>query len=184
MLGVKLLGAALADGPPLGYPRPHERGHPHSNDYRAGQPSRCRATIATALRLATDVAAQKLAHEKPGQTLQATALVHEAYLRLVGGGTPQRWDSRRHFFAAAEAMRRILDGKDAGPESHDDENHCHRARAPAARSPAWRDPRDNRRPIAQSLRHSQRRSGFGLLCCIARATGTSARGMNQHGVQR
>jgi RNA polymerase sigma factor (TIGR02999 family) len=54
-------------------------------------------------------AAQRLAQEKPGQTLQATALVHEAYLRLVGGETPRRWDSRRHFFAAcAEAMRRIL----------------------------------------------------------------------------
>src|SRR5262249_36975384 len=55
------------------------------------------------------LAAQKLAHEQPGQTLQATALVHEAYLRLLGGETPQRWDGRRHFFAAAaEAMRRIL----------------------------------------------------------------------------
>src|SRR5262245_55803930 len=55
------------------------------------------------------LAAQRLAQEKPGQTLQATALVHEAYLRLVGGETPQRWDGRRHFFAAAaEAMRRIL----------------------------------------------------------------------------
>src|SRR5438105_7731394 len=55
------------------------------------------------------LAAQKLAHERPGQTLQATALVHEAYLRLVGTGTGQRWDSRGHFFAAAaEAMRRIL----------------------------------------------------------------------------
>jgi RNA polymerase sigma factor (TIGR02999 family) len=55
------------------------------------------------------LAAQKLAQEKPGQTLQATALVHEAYLRLVGGETDQHWDSRRHFFAAAaEAMRRIL----------------------------------------------------------------------------
>jgi RNA polymerase sigma factor (TIGR02999 family) len=55
------------------------------------------------------LAAQKLAQEKPGQTLQATALVHEAYLRLVGGETSQRWDSRRHFFAAAaEAMRRLL----------------------------------------------------------------------------
>jgi RNA polymerase sigma factor (TIGR02999 family) len=55
------------------------------------------------------LAAQKLAHEQPGQTLQPTALVHEAYLRLVGGETPQRWDGRRHFFAAAaEAMRRIL----------------------------------------------------------------------------
>jgi len=55
------------------------------------------------------LAARKLAQEKPGQTLQATALVHEAYLRLVGGGTEVRWDSRGHFFgAAAEAMRRIL----------------------------------------------------------------------------
>jgi RNA polymerase sigma factor (TIGR02999 family) len=55
------------------------------------------------------LAAQRLAHEQPGQTLQATALVHEAYLRLVGAGQCQRWDSRRHFFAAvAEAMRRIM----------------------------------------------------------------------------
>ena len=55
------------------------------------------------------LAAQKLAQEKPGQTLQATALVHEAYLRLVGTGTEPHWDNRRHFFAAAaEAMRRIL----------------------------------------------------------------------------
>jgi RNA polymerase sigma factor (TIGR02999 family) len=55
------------------------------------------------------LAAQKLALEKPGQTLQATALVHEAYLRLVGSEPVQRWDSRGHFFAAAaEAMRRIL----------------------------------------------------------------------------
>jgi RNA polymerase sigma factor (TIGR02999 family) len=65
------------------------------------------------------LAAAKLAHEKPGHTLQATALVHEAYLRLVGpmasggreapGASERRWDSRGHFFAAAaEAMRRIL----------------------------------------------------------------------------
>jgi RNA polymerase sigma factor (TIGR02999 family) len=55
------------------------------------------------------LAAQRLAHEPPGQTLEATALVHEAYLRLVGKGEEQRWDSRGHFFAAAaEAMRRIL----------------------------------------------------------------------------
>jgi RNA polymerase sigma factor (TIGR02999 family) len=59
------------------------------------------------------LAAQKLAHEKPGQTLQATALVHEAYTRLVGGTAADcrepRWDSRGHFFAAcAEAMRRVL----------------------------------------------------------------------------
>jgi RNA polymerase sigma factor (TIGR02999 family) len=55
------------------------------------------------------LAAQKLAQEKPGQTLQATALVHEAYLRLVGRTDEEKWDSRGHFFAAAaEAMRRIL----------------------------------------------------------------------------
>jgi RNA polymerase sigma factor (TIGR02999 family) len=55
------------------------------------------------------LAAQKLAQEKPGQTLQATALVHEAYLRLVGPGQEPPWDGRGHFFAAAaEAMRRIL----------------------------------------------------------------------------
>jgi RNA polymerase sigma factor (TIGR02999 family) len=55
------------------------------------------------------LAAQRLAQEKPGQTLQATALVHEAYIRLVGVDQAQRWDSRGHFFsAAAEAMRRIL----------------------------------------------------------------------------
>src|SRR5262245_47943757 len=63
------------------------------------------------------MAARKLAHEKPGQTLQATALVHEAYLRLAGDqgpttkdqGPKPQWNSRGHFFAAAaEAMRRIL----------------------------------------------------------------------------
>jgi RNA polymerase sigma factor (TIGR02999 family) len=55
------------------------------------------------------LAGQKLAHEKPGQTLQATALVHEAYLRLVEGDKTPHWNSRGHFFAAcAEAMRRIL----------------------------------------------------------------------------
>jgi RNA polymerase sigma factor (TIGR02999 family) len=55
------------------------------------------------------LAAQKLAHEKPGQTLEATALVHEAYVRLVDVEKAQHWNSRGHFFAAAaEAMRRIL----------------------------------------------------------------------------
>src|SRR5260370_33020897 len=55
------------------------------------------------------LAAEKLAQEKPGQTLQATALVHEAYVRLVDQEEAQRWNSRGHFFAAAaEAMRRIL----------------------------------------------------------------------------
>jgi len=55
------------------------------------------------------LAATRLANEKPGQTLQATALVHESYLRLVGSELTQQWDGRGHFFvAAAEAMRRIL----------------------------------------------------------------------------
>jgi RNA polymerase sigma factor (TIGR02999 family) len=55
------------------------------------------------------LAAAKLAQEKPGQTLQATALVHDAYVRLVDVEQAQRWDSRGHFFsAAAEAMRRIM----------------------------------------------------------------------------
>jgi RNA polymerase sigma factor (TIGR02999 family) len=74
------------------------------------------------------LAAQKLAHEKPGQTLDATALVHEAYVRLVEGGKegPPRasdpgWSNRRHFFAAAaEAMRRILveNARRKGREKH------------------------------------------------------------------
>jgi RNA polymerase sigma factor (TIGR02999 family) len=55
------------------------------------------------------LAAARMANEKPGQTLTATALVHEAYLRLVGGDQPRDWNGRGHFFAAAaEAMRRIL----------------------------------------------------------------------------
>ena len=55
------------------------------------------------------LAAARMADEKPGQTLQATALVHEAYVRLVGGAQPADWNGRGHFFAAAaEAMRRIL----------------------------------------------------------------------------
>lgn len=55
------------------------------------------------------LAAQKLINEKPGQTLQATALVHEAYVRLLDGSPAQHWNGRGHFFgAAAEAMRRIL----------------------------------------------------------------------------
>src|SRR5262245_5401367 len=55
------------------------------------------------------LAAARMAAERPGQTLQATALVHEAYLRLVDDGVPHHWNSRGHFFAAAaEAMRRIL----------------------------------------------------------------------------
>ncbi|HKB05650.1 MAG TPA: ECF-type sigma factor [Gemmataceae bacterium] len=66
------------------------------------------------------LAAARLAAERPGQTLQATALVHEAYLRLVGGDAGRPWNGRGHFFAAAaEAMRRILierARRAAGPE--------------------------------------------------------------------
>jgi RNA polymerase sigma factor (TIGR02999 family) len=54
------------------------------------------------------LAAQKLAREKPGQTLEAIGLVHEAFLRLVGSGEEPHWDNRRHFFAVAQAVRRIL----------------------------------------------------------------------------
>src|SRR5436190_23057407 len=54
------------------------------------------------------LAAARMAAEAPGNTLQPTALVHEAYLRLVGRADDYRWDGRGHFFAAAEAMRRIL----------------------------------------------------------------------------
>ena len=67
------------------------------------------------------LAAQKLSHEAVGQTIQATALVHEAYVRLVGDGDPASWDSRGHFFAAAaEAMRRILvdRGRQKAAEKH------------------------------------------------------------------
>jgi RNA polymerase sigma factor (TIGR02999 family) len=67
------------------------------------------------------LAAQRLAREKPGMTLQATALVHEAYLRLVDNTSIGRWDSRGHFFAAAaEAMRRILveNARRKGRERH------------------------------------------------------------------
>jgi RNA polymerase sigma factor (TIGR02999 family) len=65
------------------------------------------------------LAARKLAQEKPGQTLQATALVHEAYLRLVNTDKPRGWNSRGHFFAAAaEAMRRILIERARGKRRH------------------------------------------------------------------
>ena len=65
------------------------------------------------------LAAQRLAQEKPGQTLQATALVHEAYLRLVDAKEAQHWNSRGHFFAAAaEAMRRLLVDRARHKRSH------------------------------------------------------------------
>jgi RNA polymerase sigma factor (TIGR02999 family) len=74
-----------------------------------GDPSAAEQLLPLVYEELRKLAVAKMAHEKPGQTLQATALVHEAYVRLVNQTTPQQWDSRRHFFsAAAEAMRRIL----------------------------------------------------------------------------
>jgi RNA polymerase sigma factor (TIGR02999 family) len=73
------------------------------------------------------LAAQKMAQEKPGQTLQATALVHEAYLRLVDKDKVQHWDSRGHFFtAAAEAMRRILINRARDRKRHKRGGDCQR----------------------------------------------------------
>ncbi len=75
----------------------------------AGDPSAAEQLLPLVYDELRKLAASKLAHEKPGQTLQATALVHDAYLRLVDVQQAQQWDSRGHFFAAAaEAMRRIL----------------------------------------------------------------------------
>jgi RNA polymerase sigma factor (TIGR02999 family) len=74
-----------------------------------GDPSAAEQLLPLVYEELRKLAAAKLAQEKPGQTLQATALVHEAYIRLVDGEKAQHWNSRGHFFgAAAEAMRRIL----------------------------------------------------------------------------
>jgi len=74
-----------------------------------GDPSAAEMLLPLVYEELRKLATQKLQQEKPGQTLQATALVHEAWLRLVDVEKVQHWDSRRHFFsAAAESMRRIL----------------------------------------------------------------------------
>src|SRR5262245_40553535 len=74
-----------------------------------GDPSAAEQLLPLVYEELRKLAAQRLAQERPGQTLQATALVHEAYLRLVDVEQAQHWNSRGHFFAAAaEAMRRIL----------------------------------------------------------------------------
>src|SRR5689334_3335433 len=75
----------------------------------SGDPSAAEQLLPLVYEELRKLAAAKLTRVKPGQTLQATALVHEAYLRLVGQGADHQWNSRGHFFgAAAEAMRRIL----------------------------------------------------------------------------
>ena len=74
-----------------------------------GEPDRAEELLPLVYEELRRLAAARLAHEKPGQTLEATALVHESFLRMVGGEHTQVWQSRGHFFAAAaEAMRRIL----------------------------------------------------------------------------
>ena len=92
----------------------------------SGDPSAAEQLLPLVYNELRKLAAAKLAQEKPGQTLQATALVHEAYVRLVDTDQAQQWNSRGHFFgAAAEAMRRIL------------VNHA-RDKATAKRGADWR----------------------------------------------
>jgi RNA polymerase sigma factor (TIGR02999 family) len=79
------------------------------SEIQSGDPSAAEQLLPLVYEELRRLASARLAREKPGQTLQATALVHEAYLRLVDVERAQQWDSRGHFFAAAaEAMRRIL----------------------------------------------------------------------------
>src|SRR5262245_59215215 len=79
------------------------------SDIQSGDPSASEQLLPLVYDELRKLAAARLARENPGQTLQATALVHEAYLRLVDAQNPPQWDSRGHFFAAAaQAMRRIL----------------------------------------------------------------------------
>ena len=79
------------------------------NQIEQGDPSAAEQLLPLVYDELRRLATQKMAHEAPGQTVQPTALVHEAYIRLVDTEKAQHWDSRSHFFAAAaEAMRRIL----------------------------------------------------------------------------
>ena len=91
------------------WPRPMTDVTQILSQIESGDPSAAEQLLPLVYDELRKLAAAKLAYEKPGQTLDATALVHEAYLRLIGPVEPQRWDCRGHFFAAAaEAMRRIL----------------------------------------------------------------------------
>jgi len=106
-----------------------------------GDPQAAGELLPLVYRELRQLASQRLAQEKPGQTLQATALVHEAYLRLVGKEDTRSWDGRGHFFAAAgEAMRRILvenARRKAGPKAGGDRQRVELA----AVEPAIEDPR-------------------------------------------
>jgi RNA polymerase sigma factor (TIGR02999 family) len=78
-------------------------------EIQSGNEERARDLLPVVYDELRKLAQARLTREKPGQTLQATALVHEAYLRLIGDGANEKWNGRAHFFgAAAEAMRRIL----------------------------------------------------------------------------
>jgi RNA polymerase sigma factor (TIGR02999 family) len=79
------------------------------NAIEAGDPTAAAELLPLVYDELRKLAAARLAEERPGQTLQATALVHEAYIRLVGGEAPRNWNGRRHFLAAAaEVMRHVL----------------------------------------------------------------------------
>ena len=125
---------------------PYERSDPHPLGHRAGRSRGRRAALAAGLRRAAQAGRRRrLAQEKPGQTLQATALVHEAYLRLVDVPQAQHWNSRGHFFAAAaEAMRRIL------VEQRPAQAARQARRRPAAAS-IWRRPSMSPTPDADDL---------------------------------
>jgi len=80
-----------------------------SNAIKRGEPQTAEELLPLVYEELRRLAAARLAHEKPGQTIDATGLVHDAYLRLIGPGVPPQWNGRGHFFAAAaRAMRRIL----------------------------------------------------------------------------
>ena len=116
-------------------------------DIEQGDPQAAEQLLPLVYEELRKLAAQKLAQEKPGQTLQATALVHEAYLRLVGAERAEGWDGRGHFFAAAaEAMRRIL--VETGPEEEGPATRraCHRPDPPGRRSRVGTHERRGPRP--------------------------------------
>ena len=106
-----------------------------------GEPSAAEALLPLVYEELRKLAAQKMAQEKPGQTVQATALVHEAYLRLVDVEKRQCWDGRGHFFAAAaEAMRRIL--VDTARRKRTEKHGGHRRRVELRDVPAKPDAAD------------------------------------------
>ena len=93
----------------------------------SGDPTAARELLPLVYEELRRLAAAKLIQEEPGQTLQATALVHEAYVRLVDGDQNQHWESRGHFFAAAAvAMRRILVEQARNKQRHKRGGQMHR----------------------------------------------------------